>query len=152
MAITDLVSSVRACWPCSSPPSVASARLPAEAVLTKPDTYTYPRMSPDGQKLSIVATEGSSQDVCVYDVKRSNGASQPQRIIESRDVLYPMSFTPDGKRLSYIDVSQKTGYDMWTAASEDSPQGLKAGKPEPFRVTSNDERHGAFSPDGLCIG
>src|SRR5262249_49090407 len=36
-----------------------------EPILMKPDSYTYPRLSPDGQRFSVVATEGGTQDVWV---------------------------------------------------------------------------------------
>src|SRR5262249_86774 len=40
-----------------------------ESLLAKPDVYVYPRLSPDGQRLAIVGTEGGSQDLWVYDVR-----------------------------------------------------------------------------------
>jgi len=159
-----------------------------QTVLDRPDFYLYPRLSPDGQRLAIVATEGGTQDIWVYDVRggrssrltigigatflptwtpdsryivyqapggmywtRADGASQPQQLLPSKDILYPYSFTPDGKRLAYADVAPETSYDLWTVPIEIGPMGLKAGKPEKFLVTPRDERHPAFSPDGRWI-
>jgi serine/threonine-protein kinase len=82
---------------------------------------------------------------------RADGASQPQQLVPSKDILYPYSFTPDGKRLAYADVAPETSYDLWTVPVEIGPMGLKAGKPEKFLVTPRDERHPAFSPDGRWI-
>jgi serine/threonine-protein kinase len=159
-----------------------------ESLLAKPDAYTYPRLSPDGQRLAIVATDGGSQDVWVYDVHggrssrltvgvgtsltpiwthdgqhilyqgvggmfwtRSDGGSQPQQLTQSKDIQFPWSFTPDGKRLAFIDVSPETGYDLWTVSIENDSGRLKAGTPEKFLVTRFDERHPSFSPDGRWI-
>jgi serine/threonine-protein kinase len=155
-----------------------------EPVLLRPDSYVYPRLSPDGEKLSIVATEGGTQDVWVYDVRggrssrltigvgatfapiwspdgryilfqgpggifwtRSDGASQPQLLTESKVVQYPWSFTADGKRLAYMEA----GFDLWTVPVEADGTGLKAGVPEKFLATTRDERHPSFSPDGRWI-
>ncbi len=156
-----------------------------ETILERRDNYTYPRLSPDGQKLSIVATEGGSPDLWVYDVKggrstrlttnvgatfaptwtpdgryvvfqgpggmfwtRSDGGSQPQQLTQSKNIQYPYSFTPDGKRLAYSEVSPTTSFDNWTVPLEVTSAGLKAGTPENLMQTPVEERHPAFSPDG----
>jgi Tol biopolymer transport system component len=159
-----------------------------ESLLAKSDVYTYPRLSPDGHRLAIVATEGGSQDLWVYDVHggrfsrltvglgtaftpiwtpngqyilyqavggmfwtRSDGGSQPQQLTQSTDIRYPWSFTPDGKRLAFVDVSAETGFDLWTVSIENDGAKLKAGAPEKFLVMRFDERHPFFSPDGRWI-
>ena len=135
-----------------------------EPLLSRPGSYLYPRVSPDGQQLSIVATEGGTQDIWVHDVRggrssrltigigavfmpawtpdsryivyqgpggmfwtRSDGASQPQPLTQSTNIQYPYSFTPDGRRFGYSDVSPDTGFDIWTVPIDNSEGGLKAG-------------------------
>ena len=156
-----------------------------ETILDRRDNYTYPRLSPDGQKLSIVGTEGGSSDIWVYDVKggrstrltigvgttfapiwtpdgryivyqgvgglywvRSDGGSQPQQLTKSRNIQYPYSFTPDGKRMAYMEVAPTTTYDIWTVPLEVTSSGLKIGMPEKLLDTAAEERHPEFSPDG----
>jgi serine/threonine-protein kinase len=79
---------------------------------------------------------------------RSNGGG-PQPLLKGNGALmFPWSFSPDGKRLSYMESSE-TGYDLYTAViSGDADSGIHAGKPEPFLTTKADERAPAFSPDG----
>src|SRR5215469_4877145 len=82
---------------------------------------------------------------------RSDGVGEPQTIlIGSRP--YPYSFTPDGRRLAYLDSSTETGLDIWTVALDlTDPDHPKAGKPEAFLRTAADESAPQFSPDGRWI-
>jgi serine/threonine-protein kinase len=68
-------------------------------------------------------------------------------LIQSKNLLFPSSFTPDGKRLAYHEVNPRNSNDVWTATIESDGAGLRAGKPEIFLQTPADERNPAFSPD-----
>jgi Tol biopolymer transport system component len=63
-------------------------------------------------------------------------------------VQVPWSFSPDGTRLAYHELSATTGFDLWTVAITRSERGLVAGKPELFLRTAAYETYPAFSPDG----
>jgi serine/threonine-protein kinase len=78
---------------------------------------------------------------------RSDGGSAPQTLIQNANPLYPWSFSPDGKRLAYLEITGE-GYDLYTASIENDGTTLKAGKPETLLKTSADERYPQFSPDG----
>ena len=52
-----------------------------EPLLTKPGAYTFPRLSPDGQRLAISVTDGGVLRTEIYDLRR---LEEPQRL----------SFTP----------------------------------------------------------
>ncbi|MEO8096194.1 MAG: protein kinase [Acidobacteriota bacterium] len=78
---------------------------------------------------------------------RADGGGAPQILLPSQTLLYPWSFTPDGKRLAYLDITS-AGYDLYTVSVENDGTTLKAGKPEPFLKTPADERYPQFSPDG----
>ena len=82
---------------------------------------------------------------------RSDGAGQPQRLIESKSSIQAYSFTPDGKRLAYRETSSGTGQDLWTAPVESDGSGLRVGKPEMFLGTQFSEQDPAFSPDGRWL-
>jgi eukaryotic-like serine/threonine-protein kinase len=82
---------------------------------------------------------------------RSDAASKPQLLMKSQNPLYAFSFTSDGKRLGYNDVSASTLYDIFVAPIESDGQGLHAGKPERFLQTPADERNPVFSSDGRWI-
>ena len=79
---------------------------------------------------------------------RSDGSGKPQSLTQSKNLQVPWSFTPDGKRLAFLEQDSKTGYDLWTVPLESDSAGLRAGKPEVFLQTPADERTPAFSPDG----
>src|SRR5712692_3409202 len=53
-------------------------------------------------------------------------------ITQSKNALYPWSFTPDGKRLAFMEAKPGTGWCIWTLPVESDRAGLQAGKPEVF--------------------
>jgi len=107
-------------------------------------SYIGPIWSPDGRFIAFVGPGG------IWWV-RSDGAGKPQPLIQSKNVLVPFSFSPDGKRLVYDEVNPVTSYDIWTATIESDTAGLRAGKPESFLQTPADERNPTFSPDGRWL-
>jgi Tol biopolymer transport system component len=153
-----------------------------QPLLAKPGLYGRPRVSPDGQRLAIEVSDGSNQDIWVYEWQRdtmtrltfgggndfpiwspdgryiafltpggisctqADGAGKPQLLTQSKNVQYPWSFTPDGKRLAFMETTG-SAFQLWTLPVESDSSGLRAGKPEPFLRTSFDERWPSFSPD-----
>jgi Tol biopolymer transport system component len=100
--------------------------------------------SPDGRYIAFtVAGEGMF-------VTRSDGSGKPKLLTQSKNTQYPFSFTPDGKRLAFMELDT-TGYHLWTLPLETDGAGLRAGKPEVFLQTKADERAPTFSPDGRWI-
>ena len=81
---------------------------------------------------------------------RSDGSGKPQPLTQSKNVQLPYSFTPDGKRLAFMELSSG-GFDVLTVPLESNSEGLRAGKPEAFLQTPADERYPTFSPDGLWM-
>jgi serine/threonine-protein kinase len=74
------------------------------------------------------------------------------RLIESPNQQFPLSFSPDGKRLAYIDFHLDTGLDIWTIPLDVSdPDRPKAGQPEAFLRTAAVETYPSFSPDGRWL-
>lgn len=82
---------------------------------------------------------------------RSDGAGKPRPLTQSNGLQVPYSFTPDGKRISLVQVVPGGGSDLWTLAIENDGTGLKGLKPEVFLETSFDERYPTFSPDGSWL-
>jgi Tol biopolymer transport system component/predicted Ser/Thr protein kinase len=82
---------------------------------------------------------------------RSDGGGQPQLLAQSKNLVAPFSFTPDGKRLAFQDTNAATAYDLFTIPLENDGTALRAGKPEPFLQTQFNERHPSFSSDGRWL-
>jgi Tol biopolymer transport system component len=82
---------------------------------------------------------------------RADGGTAPQTLIASRSVIYPWSFSPDGKRLAYLEITEMGHFDLYSASVENDATTLRAGTPEPFLKTPADERYPAFSPDGRWL-
>ena len=78
---------------------------------------------------------------------RSDGAGKPQPLTQNKNSQAPWSFTPDGKRLAFVEQSGG-GFHLWTVPLESDSAGLRAGKPEVLLQTPADERSPSFSPDG----
>jgi serine/threonine-protein kinase len=103
-----------------------------------------PTWSPDGRYIVYETQEGLSWT-------RADGVGMPQLLIGTKNIMLPWSFTPDGKRLAYLELGPETSYDLWTVPLENDSTGLRARKPEVLLKTSSDERYPSFSPDGRWL-
>ena len=83
---------------------------------------------------------------------RADGAGEAQRLLEGKDVLVPWSFSPDGRYLSYGELTNGTDLDLWILPVDASdPEHLKPGTPEVFLKTPAAEWGARFSRDGRWI-
>ncbi len=102
-----------------------------------------PRWSPDGQSVVF-----SSAGHGIFQT-RADGASQPHALTQSKALQNPGSFTPDGKRLAYLEVARNI--QIWTVLLEDQGGQVRAGKPEPWLKSSFDDANPVFSLDGRWV-
>ena len=102
-----------------------------------------PLWTPDGRFLVFQGPQGLSW-------ARADGAGQPQSLLQAKGTVFPWSFTPDGKRLAYMEITTGS-YDLWTVPLEGGSTALRAGKPEVLLQTPFDERYPTFSPDGRWL-
>jgi serine/threonine-protein kinase len=112
--------------------------------LTTDGGYGFPVWTTDGQYLVFRGARGMLWT-------RADGTGQPESLTQSSNPQNPQSFTPDGKRLAFVEISPPTGADIWTLPVESGPSGLRAGKPEVFLQTPAHERGPMFSPDGRWL-
>ena len=71
--------------------------------------------------------------------------------MKSNTIQVPWSFTSDGTRLAYHQLTPSTGFDLWTVAVRATETGLVAGTPELFLQTPAYETYPSFSPDGRWL-
>jgi Tol biopolymer transport system component len=107
--------------------------------------YSFPVWSPDGRYVVFHADSGIFWT-------RADGAGKPQPLTQNKQGQFPWSFSPDGKRLAFAEVSPKASQlDIWTVPVENEGGQLRSGKPEIFLSTPANELYPAFSPDGRWI-
>jgi serine/threonine-protein kinase len=111
--------------------------------LTFGGLHSYPRWSPDGQSV-VFASLGNG----IFQM-RTDGASQPHALTQSKPLQIPWSFTPDGKRLAYIETVGNL--QIGTVPLEDQRGQWKAGTPEPWLKSRFNDGNPAFSPDGRWL-
>jgi Tol biopolymer transport system component len=115
----------------------------------KTQNNLYPVWTPDGKHIVFKAQAGA---ITTLQWIRSDGAGEPQQLLESKTDLSPYSFSPDGKRLAFAQSSRETGFELGTLPLDLSDlEHPKAGKPELFLRTVAEEWEPAFSPDGRWI-
>ncbi len=107
-----------------------------QTLLAEPAFYQMPRLSPDGTRLALVVSKGSSSDVWVYDIQQGSKA----RLTASAGVNADPVWTPDGRFL----VFQSAGGTFWARADG-------AGKPQPFTVSKTPQYPASFTADGTRL-
>ncbi|MGD1095997.1 MAG: hypothetical protein ABSB35_28890 [Bryobacteraceae bacterium] len=95
--------------------------------LTFAGNNVQPVWSPDGRYIAFrAAGEGMS-------VTRSDGAGKPQPLTQSKNIQWPYSFTPDGKRLAFFETqpvktqNPSKGELSHGVVEEDVHQGVQVG-------------------------
>jgi serine/threonine-protein kinase len=79
---------------------------------------------------------------------RADGGGQPQSLVSRRSIAFPFSFSPDGSRVAFYEVSGTP--QIWTVPIEYG-DGLKAGVPERYMTTQFADTTPKFSPDGRWL-
>ena len=105
--------------------------------------YRVPTWSPDGQNV-VFTSDGNG----IFQA-RADGSGQPERLTQGNPFQFPVSFTPDGRRLAYFEAGGT--YQIWTVPVEDMGNKLEAGKPEQFLKSNFDDVDPSFSPDGRWL-
>ena len=111
--------------------------------------HYYPTWSPDGKYIVFGSPTDSGFQLGWIP---ADGGGEVQGLLESKDLMIPYSFSPDGRRLAYAEQGTETGFDLWTLPLDLSdPHRPRPGKPEPFLRTAANKFWPAFSPDGRWI-
>ena len=113
-----------------------------------PDTPLagYPTWSPDREHVVFLFSSGDGFSLGWI---RADGTGETQRLRNSKSVMVPYSFFPDGRRLAYHERDSHGGNDLWTLALDmGDPDHPKPGKPERFLGT---RPMNAFQPYRLTV-
>jgi serine/threonine-protein kinase len=113
---------------------------------------TMPVWEPDGQHLVVRTPSalGSADGSAIVWMHADSGESTP--LISSKSDLTPYSFSPDGKRLAYVEQNATTQLDIWILPLDTTdPTQPKPGRPEVFLRTPSNEAYPMFSPDGRWL-
>src|SRR5439155_2925229 len=112
--------------------------------LTNGIVASNPVWSPDGRFVVFRSASAMSWT-------RADGAGNPQPLTQGRTLQLPTSFTPDGTRLVYSELTPGAGAEIRTVRVESGSGQMRAGKPEVFVRTSTINTFAAFSRDGRWL-
>jgi serine/threonine protein kinase len=117
----------------------------ATRLTTGPGIKEFPVWTPDGR--SIIFEWQNGPTMGMYWAP-ADGAGKPEKLTESKYAQSPGNFTPDGKRLVYGELKERTGSDIRTLQVEDRSGQLYASKSEVLLSTPSANPYPSFSPDG----
>jgi len=117
-----------------------------------PGQNRWPVWTPDGKNIVFVSTNPAGPGL--YWI-RSDGSGEAQRLTDGKRQELPYSFSPDGKRLAFVQLGDGGSPDIFTAAvvigSGRGAGEVRLGKAELFLGTPFAEFNPAFSPDGRWL-
>jgi serine/threonine-protein kinase len=118
-------------------------------VTTDNQGHIGPVWAPDGNHIAYRTRSSDKGDFSI-DWARPDGAGEPQRLLTSKVPVMPESISTDGRFLAYL--KENAGWDIWTLPLDlTDPERPKAGTPQEFVATPDNELQAAFSPDGKWI-
>jgi Tol biopolymer transport system component len=105
-------------------------------LITKAGEYRYPRLSPDGRRLILTVTEGTDQDIWIYDLERGT-----RERLTNGGVNTAPTWSPDGK---YVVFAALGGL-FWTKAQSTHSA------PQRFAESTLPRHVWSFAPDGRTL-
>jgi Tol biopolymer transport system component len=99
---------------------------------------TNPVWTPDGKR---IAFNSNKEGPINLFWQLADGTGGLERLTTSEYLHFPMSLSPNGQVLAFVEVNPTTGYDIWML-------GLGDRKAQPFLRTPFNESVPQFSPDG----
>jgi Tol biopolymer transport system component len=97
-----------------------------------------PAWAPDGKHIAFLSNKVDGDNVFW---QLADGSGGLERLTTSEFLQAPLSFSPDGQLLTFIEANPKTGYDIWVLHVSDR-------KAQPFIRTPFNETVPQFSPLG----
>jgi eukaryotic-like serine/threonine-protein kinase len=100
-----------------------------------------PVWTPDGKRIAFNSNKEGPMNLFW---QLADGSGGLERLTTSEYLRFPMSWSPNGQVLAFVEVTPTTGYDLWTL-------GLGDRKAQPFLRTQFNESVPQFSPDGRWL-
>jgi Tol biopolymer transport system component len=100
-----------------------------------------PGWTPDGKRIVFLSARDERNNI-YWQLADGNGGLE--RLTSGDLLTAPLSFSPDGQFMAYIESNPTTGYDIWVMHLSDR-------KAEPFIRTPFNDTAPQFSPDGRWI-
>jgi Tol biopolymer transport system component len=126
--------------------------LPRETLarLTFEGNQNYnPVWTPDGKR---IAFESNKEGPLNIFWQLADGSGGLERMTTSEYIHAPMSWTPDGQLLAFIEVTPTTGIDIWILPMNNPSAGSgQVRKAQPFLRTEANESVPRFSHDGRWL-
>ena len=110
-------------------------------VASEPDS-TDPLWSPDGTRFIFASNRNGTYNLFLLS---SDLATPARQITNSKDWEFPLSWSPDGKRILINQQTPGAGSDLWMLSLDPVVE------TKPFLVTPAIEGSAVFSPDGRWI-
>jgi serine/threonine-protein kinase len=107
----------------------------------------WPVWTPDGKNIFFSSDRSALPGI--YSI-RADGSGEPKRLTDKTNRA-AASFSPDGKRLAYFQLTANGHFGIWTAPIEGDADNPRLGKGEPFLRTQYNEYDPVFSPDGRWL-
>jgi Tol biopolymer transport system component len=109
---------------------------------TDPDSDTYPSWSPNGDRVTFVATRNGATSI--YQ-KPSNGVSPEEPLVSSAELKYNPHWSPDGQYIIYSQLNPKTNVDLYLLSLSGDRKSTS------LLQTNFIEAQARFSPNGRWI-
>jgi serine/threonine-protein kinase len=106
-----------------------------EPFLRRPGQYTFPRLSPDGRRLAVAASESGRPSLSIYEHDRDRTTP-----VRASPAEYSPTWTPDGRT---IVLGSRSG--LYSVAATDNAQ------PSPLTRSAHLQVPWSFSPDGTRL-
>ncbi len=110
-----------------------------------------PVWTPDGRRIAFSSPRADQATENLY-WQRADGTGEAERLTESKNPQFPMSWHPSGRFLAINELNPQTSFDILILPlTGDEASGWEPGKPTVFLNGPFYETAAAFSPDGRWL-
>lgn len=101
-----------------------------------------PAWSPDGRRIVFSTNRGNNVDLMSIS---ADGGEEPTLLLDREGAQYQATFTPDGKRIAFVDATRSSSSDIYALSLD------PGATPDPLMASQFFEQTPAVSPDGKWL-